>query len=94
MLAGFRVYGGTPMNSNDSAAPDNLEQLRAMAEKWNEAKAQHPCQSCGYCPHCGRGGHQMVPAYPVYPKPWYPAYLSPWYEVPRITWTVTSQTLC
>ena len=28
--------------------------------------SQSPCPSCGYCPHCGRGGHQTYP----YPNPW------------------------
>lgn len=27
--------------------------------------AQHPCPACGYCPHCGRGGHQTLPCYPI-----------------------------
>jgi hypothetical protein len=24
------------------------------------------CPNCGYCPHCGRGGHQFQP----YQQPW------------------------
>ena len=37
------------------------------------------CPCCGYCKHCGRGGHHVVPLsiYP-YPKPWWNPYQPTW----------------
>lgn len=37
------------------------------------------CPSCGYCPHCGRGGYGTVPYWPTY-QPYYggPYYNGAW----------------
>jgi hypothetical protein len=44
------------------------------------------CPNCGYCKHCGRGGHWYAPT-PYYPSlPTYPTY--PVWPMP--SWTVTS----
>lgn len=29
----------------------------------------HPCPSCGYCPHCGRGGNYWEPYKTTYSTP-------------------------
>ena len=36
-----------------------------------ERKHEAACPSCGYCPHCGRGGYWTMP---YYPGPFYPQY--------------------
>jgi hypothetical protein len=37
-----------------------------------------PCPACGYCPCCGRRGHQFSPfPVPYYEQPWYPPYPQP-----------------
>ncbi len=28
------------------------------------------CPNCGYCPHCGRGGHHFQPPYVPYQPVW------------------------
>ena len=38
------------------------------------------CPSCGYCPHCKRGGQYVVPYWQWIPQP----------QHPYPTWTVTS----
>lgn len=45
------------------------------------------CPNCGYCKHCGRGGHQV---YPMYPSPWwqvpsYPTWIGTGGFVPTVT---------
>ncbi len=46
------------------------------------------CPSCGYCPHCGRGGHQVAPW--VVPMPYYPQPYQTWWGP---TWTGHPTTL-
>lgn len=46
------------------------------------------CPCCGYCRHCGRGGHQAVPFYPV--RPWYQPTVWPTWISTTPTVTVTS----
>lgn len=52
------------MSSVDWAA------FKEYAEEWQKTHpkqqefVRQPCPNCGYCPHCGRGGHQ------TYPYPW------------------------
>lgn len=36
------------------------------------------CPNCGYCPHCGRGGHWHGDGY-GWPQPLYP-YYQPYYQ--------------
>lgn len=61
-------------------------QLKELEERFNAMASQskHACPNCGYCPHCGRGGHYVAPYYPTYPQPSYP------WERPWITWTTVS----
>ena len=37
-----------------------------------------PCPNCGYCQHCGRGGHYVSP-WPY--SPWQPYYTGPWWGI-------------
>lgn len=56
-----------PVNSNDYAGTTNAE-FEKLAD---QPKAV--CPNCGYCPHCGRGGHGVAPYQPM-PYPYY----DPW----------------
>lgn len=40
-----------------------------LMNKGYVAKSE-PCQRCGYCEHCGRGGEYMAPYMPILPT-WY-----------------------
>ncbi len=58
-----------------------LQELQASLPEQNAIAQQtgwygqplNTCPSCGYCPHCGRGGHQTQPYYPSYPYPYWGA---------------------
>lgn len=63
----------------------------------NEQKADDVCPNCGYCKHCGRGGHHVAPwVIPSYPYPWIqPVWIGgPWTlsDQPSPTQVVTTTT--
>jgi hypothetical protein len=61
---------------------DTTNDLEFYRQKFAEMqKQQDVCPSCGHCPTCGRGGHQVAPW--VVPTPYYPTHpVHPWYPGP------------
>lgn len=65
------------------------DDMKTVLDQWNALKAAkaEPCPSCGHCPTCGRGGHQVAPW--VIPMPYVQPY--PWWQQP---WYGTTTVIC
>jgi hypothetical protein len=47
---------------------------------------QNACPNCGYCPHCGRGGHHAAPYYSPYYTPYTVPYMPTyWGPLPTLS---------
>ena len=57
------------------------ELLARLREEQSRKDDSKPCPSCGHCPTCGRGGHQVAPWLPY--TPWYRPY-----QIGRPVWMV------
>lgn len=67
---------------------ETIQKFKELHEKLHREQAQNACPNCGYCPHCGRGGHYV---YPYYYQPWYPNW--PTITTPTITSTTGNLTI-
>ena len=56
-----KIYGFNPEEWKDYLQKIQDIQRERETESWQKrTPAPHqpqPCPRCGYCPHCGRGGH-------------------------------------
>jgi hypothetical protein len=60
---------------NQKAVVKLIEEARKAMDTADSASMYYPfpshpwgtCPSCGYCPHCGRGGYHHAPYWPSQP---------------------------
>ena len=73
-----------------TTTPVDFKDIQAQLDKHQASKA--PCERCGYCPHCGRGGYRTSPFWsPPFTYPYHP-YTNPYWNTPYITWTSSPTT--
>lgn len=65
---------GSDSNQEQFKSMLNINTAQPSTEHYSYQHSLAGCPQCGYCRHCGRGGHIPAPWYPSPYMPTYPTY--------------------